>query len=408
MTDLFSTKFQIKKSITMKTFIHKISWLSAVFVLIAACSSPKKKDDIGEPNNSILEAGLLKSGESYTMKIDTVGDVDWFGIPVPGPGYLDISVKEVPENLNFVVRFAKKEEWKAQKENWISGDLGLPATIVVAEPDTIYFAFKDRYNKNASENEIVFKAEFIEEFDDHEPNNDANSAKSVATGELIKSTFFPTSDVDWFKTKVDSSGYLMVQARSVPENIRVEARFAKKPDEFSDAEYISGGLELPASIQVTTPGEYYIQLKDKYNKEMSRDMAEWKVDFIPEMDVTEPNNSFEEAYRLAINDTVKIAIFPQGDKDYFTFTPKANSTLRVATKHPSDFKPQIQLYEEKDFEKKPVGKSQDLPAKIEVKADQKYYIQLQTRYDATFSPEPFDFSVSRIDGRPGENEDLDK
>ncbi len=392
----------------MRQSIHHIIGFSAILFIVVACSSPKKKDSIGEPNNSILEAGILKSGESYTMKIDTVGDIDWFAIPVPGQGYLDISAKKIPENLNFVVRFAKKEEWKAQKENWISGQLGLPATIVVNEPDTIYFAFKDKYDQNASDDEIVFKAEFIEEFDEHEPNDDANSAKSVATGELIQSIFFPTSDVDWFKTKVDSSGYLMVQARSVPENVKVEARFAKKPDDFSDADYISGGLALPASIQVKTPGEYYIQLKDKYNQEMSRDVAEWKVDFIPEMDVTEPNNSFEEAYHLAVNDTVKIAIFPQGDKDYFTFTPKANSTLRVATKHPSDFKPEIQLYQEIDFEQKPVGKMQPLPAKIEVKANQKYYILLQTKYDATFSPEPFDFSVSRIDGRPSENEDLDK
>ena len=392
----------------MKTFTHQISLLATLFVLVAACSSPKKKNDIGEPNNSILEAGILESGESYTMKIDSVGDVDWFGIPVPKQGYLNVSVKEIPENLSFVVRFANKEEWKAQKENWISDDLGLPATIVVNGPDTIYFAFKDKYAKNASEDEIVFKAEFIEEFDEHEPNDDANSATSVATGELIKSTFFPTSDVDWFKTKVDSSGYLMVQARNIPENINVEVRFAKKPDEFSDAEYISEGLGLPASIQAETPGDYYIQLKDKYNKEMSRDMAEWKVDFINEMDVTEPNNSFEEAYHLAINDTVKIAIFPQGDKDYFTFTPKANATLRVAAKLPADSRPEIQLYEEIDFEKKPVGEWQALPAKLEVKANQKYYIQLQTKYDKAFSPEPFDFSVSRIDGRPSEKEDLEK
>lgn len=392
----------------MKNFIRQFLLLSGGLVIIAACSSPKNKNDIGEPNNSILEAGMLKTGESYTMKIDTVGDVDWFAVPVPGPGYLDVSAKEVPGNLNFVVRFAKKEEWKTQKEIWISGDLGLPATIVVTEPDTIYFAFKDKYGKNASDEEIVFKTEFIEEFDEHEPNNDANNAKSISAGELIKSSFFPTSDVDWFKVNVDSSGYLMVQARSVPKNISVEARFAKKPDEFSDVEYITGGLQLPAAIQVKTSGEYFIQLKDKYNKEMSRDMAEWKVDFIKEMDVTEPNNSFQEAHHLAINDTVKIAIFPQGDKDYFTFTPTANSTLRVASKLPTDFRAEIQLYEEKDFEQKPVDKWQALPAKLEVKANQKYYIQLQTKYDKSFSPEAYDFSVSRIDGRPGEKEVVDE
>ncbi|QAA81524.1 hypothetical protein EI546_07205 [Aequorivita sp. H23M31] len=392
----------------MKIFSNHILYAASLFFLIAACSSPKEKNDIGEPNNSILEAGLLKSGESYSMKIDSIGDIDWFAVPVSGQGYLDVSARNIPDNLNFVVRFANKEEWKSQKENWISGELGLPATIIVSKPDTIYFAFKDKYNKNFSEEEIVFKAEFIEEFDEHEPNNEADGATSVSTGEIVKSIFYPTTDVDWFKTQVDSSGYLMVQARQVPENINVEVRFAKKADEFGKVEYISGGMGLPASIQVNTPGDYYIQLKDKYNKEMSRDMAEWKVDFIKEMDKTEPNNNFKEAYNLTINDTVQIAIFPQGDKDYFTFTPKANSTLRIAVGFPADFRAEFQLYEEVDFEQKPIDKWKTLPAKIEVKANQKYYIQLQTKYDKAFSPEPSKFSVSRIDGRPGEKEDTEQ
>lgn len=385
----------------MKKSIHQIIGIASVLIVAAACSSPKEKNEIGEPNNSILEAGILQSGESYSMKIDSIGDIDWFALPVPGQGYLDISTKNIPENLKLVVRFANKQEWEPTKEKWLSGELGLPATIAVSEADTIYFVFKDKYNQNASEDEIVFKAEFIEEFDEHEPNNDAESAKMVSTGEIIKSAFYPTSDIDWFKTKVDSSGYLMIQARSVPENIKVEARFAKKSDEFSDTEYISGGLTLPAAVQVTSPGDYYVQLKDKYNAEMSRDMAEWKVDFIREMDATEPNNSFDEAYRLAVNDTVQIAIFPQGDKDYFVLTPNANSTLRVASKIPKDYRAEIQIYEEVDFIQKPIGKWQSLPATIEVKANQKYFIQLQTKYDSSFSPEPFDFSVSRIDGRSG-------
>jgi hypothetical protein len=391
-----------QKLTKMKTFLSHTIGVGALLVMVASCSSSEKKENnIGEPNNSIMEAGILKSAETYSMKIDSVGDVDWFALPMPTQGYLNVSTKSVPKNLNLVIRFANKEEWKPTKENWMGGELGLPATIAVYKPDTIYFVFKDKYNQNFSEEEIVFKAEFIEEFDDHEPNNDANTATMVTPGDLIKSTFYPATDVDWFKTKVDSSGYLMLQARNVPDNIKVEARFAKKSDEFSEVEFISGGLALPAAIQVSSPGEYYFQLKDKYNNEMSTDVAEWKVDFIPEMDDTEPNNSLEQAHRLSVNDTVKIAIFPQGDNDYFTFTPNANSTLRIATKHPKDFRPEIQIFEEIGFEQKPIGKWQPLPVTFEVKANQKYFIQLHTKYDSTFSPESFDFSVSRIDGRVG-------
>lgn len=379
----------------MKNFFCQITGLTCL-ALLFSCSSPQEKNKIGEPNNSILEVGILQSGEIYSMKIDSIGDIDWFALPVPGQGYINVSAKNLPPNLNLVVRFANKEEWKPTKEKWIGGELGLPATIAVHQADTIYFVLKDKYHKNASEESIEFKAEFIAEFDEHEPNNDAESAKLIATGEIIKSAFYPSSDVDWFKTKVDSLGYLMIQARTVPENLRVETRFAKKPDDFGDIEFISGSLGLPAAVQVSSPGEYYFQLKDKYNAEMSTDMAEWKVDFIPEMDATEPNNSFAQAYRLAVNDTVQIAIFPQGDKDYFVLTPNANSTLRIASKIPKDFRPEIQIYDVVDFEHKPIGSWQPLPATFEVEANHKYFIQLQTKFDSSFSPEPFDFSVSRI------------
>lgn len=383
----------------MKKITNQILGVFAISMLVVACNSPKnneEKREIGEPNNSILEAGLLESGKSYDMKIDTIGDVDWFAIPVSGQGYLNVSAKNIPENLNFVVRFSEKEEWKPTKEKWITGELGLPATIPVYKSDTIYFMLKDKYNANASEEDIAFKAEFIEEFDSYEPNNDADNAKVIETGEVIESTFYPSSDIDWFKTKVDSSGYLMLQARSVPDNIQVETRFAKKPDEFSDTAYISGGLSLPAAIQVSEPGDYYFYLKDKYNSNMSKDMAEWKIDFIAEIDSTEPNNNFDEAYRLAVNDTVRTAIFPMGDTDYFVFTPELNSTLRIAAKHPKELRLEIQLYEEKDFEPTPIGKWQELPVNLEVDANQKYYIRLHNKYDNAYSREPIHFSLSQI------------
>ena len=389
----------------MKKVIYQILGVLAISMIVVACNSTNKnksKSDIGEPNNSILEAGVLESGKSYEMKIDTIGDVDWFAVPVSGQGYLDVSAKNIPEGMNFVIRFSEKEEWEQKKEKWITGELSLPATIPVYEPDTIYFMLKDKYHATASEESIAFKAEFIEEIDSHEPNNEADSAKRVSTGEVMESAFYPTSDVDWFKTKVDSSGYLMVQARSVPDNIQVETRFAKKPDDFSNAEYISSGLKLPAAIQVTEPGEYYFYLKDKYHSNMSKDMAEWKIDFISEIDTAEPNNSFDQAYRLEVNDTVKTAIFPMGDTDYFSLTPEFNSTLRVAAKHPKDLRPEIHLYEEVDFEQVPIGKWQELPVNIEVEANQKYYIRLHSKHDNNASREPVLFSVSQISKKTSE------
>src|SRR5699024_11098197 len=96
----------------------------SIFSLCCSCSFLDKKNDkesgkgIGEPNNTILEAGILKTGEINTMKIDTIGDIDWYAIPVSGQGYLTVSTKKVPENLNLQVRFAEKQAWEKEKHKW--------------------------------------------------------------------------------------------------------------------------------------------------------------------------------------------------------------------------------------------------------------------------------------------------
>ncbi|HLR24361.1 MAG TPA: hypothetical protein VK112_00750 [Fodinibius sp.] len=60
-------------------------------------------------------------------------------------------------------------------------------------------------------------------------------------------------------------------------------------------------------------------------------------------DIGEPNNSFEEAYLVSIGDTVKAAILPKGDEDYFTLTPDSKLSVRLAVQHPDNIKPELKL-----------------------------------------------------------------
>src|SRR5699024_4667640 len=121
----------------MRDCLKQLAGVVAVIGLAVACSS--SGGDIGEPNNSILESGMLESGKSYTMKIDSVGDIDWYSVPVPGQGYLNISTKTVPDNLNLRLRFAEKQEWEPEKQKWTTGWSDIPKTIAVLDPDTLYF-----------------------------------------------------------------------------------------------------------------------------------------------------------------------------------------------------------------------------------------------------------------------------
>src|SRR5690625_3013645 len=137
----------------MKKYVYQALGVLAISVMVVSCNSTNKSDgksDIGEPNNSILEAGLLESGKTYTMKIDSVGDVDWYGLAVPEQGYVSVQAKQVPDNINLNVRFAHKQAWKTEKQQWITGWSKVPKTIPVRKPDTLYFAVIDDYNNESS------------------------------------------------------------------------------------------------------------------------------------------------------------------------------------------------------------------------------------------------------------------
>ncbi len=371
-------------------YLKPLMGLIVLVSLLTACASPKKENQkkFGEPNNSILSASLLKSGKGYTMKIDSIGDVDWYALPVSGSGYVRITTKTVPENLNLEVRFAEKQAWEPEKQKWLSDWERIPKTIGVADRDTLYFAIIDDWNDKASPEVIEFKADFIAEFSDNEPNNKPENAVTVKSGVVMETSFFPKTDIDWFKITVDSAGYLMIHARKVPEEIKINARYARQKSDFGKVECIKDWQKLPAGIQVTTPGTYYFSLLDDWNDAMSREKAEWKITYLPEMDTTEPNNSFKEAYPVSVGDTLKTAIFPKGDNDYFTLTPDSTFTLRLAVEKPENLGIDARLYVKDGFEVNTLGDWKGLPAKFELEGGKQYFLQIHDGWDDAYSQDP--------------------
>lgn len=377
---------------------HQLSLLGGALMcsFVIGCSGSKNSDGhFGEPNNTILEANIIESGKAYSMKIDSVGDIDWYALPVNDSGYVRLSTKVVPENLTLNVRFAEKEEWQAQKEKWLSSWMKVPATIAVSGIDTLYFAIIDDYNDAFSDEEFEFKVDFIKEFDKYESNDEADLAREVKAGETIQSYFFPESDQDWFKITVDTAGYLMLRSRKVPDDIGINVRYASRASDFDKPDFISGWMSLPAGLHVTQAGTYYFVLIDDYNDAMSEDAAEWRMDFLPEMDVTEPNNSIEEAYEIAIGETVTSRIFPMGDVDFFIFNSDSKQTILVSGKAPSDLTLNVRLHVQNDLETEKVGGWRELPVKLDLEAGKTYYLELIDDYNDAYSEEPVSIMIQK-------------
>ncbi|MDA3819548.1 MAG: hypothetical protein PF590_03655, partial [Candidatus Delongbacteria bacterium] len=370
--------------------------LLGLLITCISCGSDssEKQNESSEPNDKIDEANSIEPGTEFQMKVHPKEDGDWYKVEIPGQGYLKLVSKNVPDEIDVQVRFATYEEWGEEKENFLTNFLKMPAAVAFEGEDTCYALVADRWNENASETPFTLKFEFIEEFDEHEPNNEVESAKDIELDKAYKSAIFPKGEIDWFKITTNEQGYLHVAYKDKPEDMDVAVAVATY-DEFSDEkiEYLKNLDVMPQSVTLTEPGEYYIVVSDRWNENASEKGFTWKPEFIPEMDTCEPNNTFADAKLVACKDTVKLAVFPKEDKDMIKFSPGEPGTLKIKSAKIDDVNVSAGIYKLNDDENelKELHGVDELPITYDVTdTGMDYYIVVQDRWHEDESPETFD------------------
>jgi hypothetical protein len=382
----------------MKTKI--LILLTVFFCLGVSCDSESEKEanESVEPNNKIEEANAIKPGAEFSMQIHPTEDVDWYMMEAPGKGYIKAMSNAVPEELNVQVRFANYDEWGEKKEKFLTPYLELPGAFAVHEADTFYAMVADRWNEHASEDSFKVKFEFLEEFDAYEPNNDRETAYETQTGKTHKSAVFPKAEEDWFKISTDTSGYIRITAKDVPEALDLAVCVATY-DEFDpeNSKTVEGKQKLPHSVALTEPGEYYLGICDRWNENASEELFTWKAEFIPEMDEFEPNDDYTKAKRIDVNDTIQLAIFPSGDKDIFIIHPKQSGVLSVMASKREGLEVSAGVYsmDEAENELNELRGIDALPVTFDVEeADKDYYIKIQDRWNENADMSVFDLVFS--------------
>ncbi|MBN2543210.1 hypothetical protein JXI42_10130 [bacterium] len=364
-------------------------------IIVMSCGGPVDKF---EPNNEITEAVEVELGEPFTITIKPMHDRDWFKVPVFGQGYLKIQVNKVPEALELEAAFALYKKLDRSKEQWLTDWKKLPNALYVPKADTYYFVIKDNYDDKSSEEPIFVKMDFIEELDATEPNNNVDEAYEVELGSTVKPAIYPGRDFDWFKVKVLERGYLSVSCKSVPNQIDLEVYFAVY-NEWADPKVkkLTDWKKLPSACFVPDSGEYIIVLHDDNDDKFSERSFDMKVEFIEDMDPSEPNDDFRDASSVKLGDTIKLAIFPTGDNDYYKIKLHKGDVIKVEMNgQTGGIVPEARLYTVNDEEPnklKAFTHWNKLPAEFSIDVGGEVYIHIHDDYDDKSSPEPFEVTV---------------
>ncbi len=379
----------------MVSFKSGISY-SLIFFTLFFFSACGGSSGPGEPNDKVMDAGYLQSKEAIGMKIDSAGDIDWYGLPIDSSGYVKVSSKGVPDHLKLEVRFAKKQAWEAKKHKWLSDWEALPHTKGFRGMDTVHFAVRAKGDKS-SKKSFKLRAEAIPELDEHEPNDDKDEAVKIPPNDKIRSFAFPKGDRDYFKVKPDSSGYLYATAQKVPKGIGAEIRFQKMGQGGDRLVPISGYRVMPAGASVSAGHNYFLEFGDDRNDTASRKPVDWKLEFVPQMDSTEPNARWGDAHPISAGDSVKVALFPAGDRDLFRIESGRKLTLEVRANGAQGVVPEVQLIKESEGKQENVTEWVRLPYEFLLEAGKLHFMILREKEDDGGDRRPFTLSFKEVE-----------
>lgn len=374
-------------------------YLGIFFILfLFSCGSKEgkiKKNESVEPNDQIQDANPIDFGTDFLMSIFPVGDIDWYSVDVKEQGYIEVMTKDIPEGLDIQVRFALYDEWGSKKEDFITNYMKTPAIISVTEPGTYYIMILERWGQKESDQEFSVKINFLKEMDTHEPNNDVLTAKQIEFEKEYQSAIFPLNDEDWFKLELTEQGYVHIKSKDAPGDVKLAA-FISRYDEYGSKKiktYITKE-EVPFVFAISEPGDYYLVLCDLWGNKYSKEVFTWQTEFIPEMDIYEPNNDFENATPIYTDSVFQIAIFPIGDSDIFKFAPKNKGKLEIKSNNTSNIDLRVKIYQvKKESSEKPkqLKGSEQLPMVFEINDLEKdYYFEFHDQWNKKASKDLFE------------------
>lgn len=285
-----------------------------------------------EGNNSFGKADAVALNGQITGSIQPQRDADWYRLDVHEQGELRITSKQVPENIDLVLRV-----WNSDKvtiSNWYAplrkgGELN--ALVDLKTPGPYYLEVHDgRDDSHASETyQLVLT--FTPSGDSHEPNDRFGKAAVIDLETSVQATILPVRDVDWYRFDVAEQGELKIVAEQVAENLAVVFRLwnANKETMTNWFAPLSQGGATEALIDLPEAGSYYLEVHDDRDDQRSVQPFSLTFTFKASGDGVEPNNSFGQATPLPLGETLAAAILPKNDVDWYRIDVDKQGELAI-------------------------------------------------------------------------------
>lgn len=276
--------------------------------------------DESEQNNSFGTADPVSYDSLVHGRISPIGDNDWYQINVRQQGEINLIADNIAPELDLVVRV-----WNADKypySDWIKPlrkGASTEGYVDLKQPGDYFLEVADSGNDASSDQPYHLNLQFTPSMDAAEPNDAYGTATSMENDHTWWPTILPGGDEDWYQIEVSRQGELNIDVTEVPENLDVAIRVWNS-NKYPISGWFSplkNGGNTAVKFDLPLPGKYVIQMSD--GKSDARSVKRFKVDmrFQPSVDLSEPNNDFGSASKLAIGEPIKATQLPAKDIDWY-------------------------------------------------------------------------------------------
>lgn len=302
-----------------------------------------------EPNDRFSQANAIAPSVTVAGAIAPKGDNDWYKVPFPSPGVLDVVIPGMPvDGVADAVVIRLFNDNADVVHDWAvpprKGEATMPIWDI-PKAGTYYFQVAENYNDAETPYSLQFR--FTAVADPGENNDVFSKAIPIQPGTPIQAYIFPLGDTDWYVFDMPGRARLHVLVTDVPKEMEMAIRIYN-----ADAGVVHDWYAAPHPGENTEntydfkePGRYYLQVSDSYSNARSTAPYTLSFDISPAVDPLENNDRYADALPIAAGAEVTDSIFPQNDTDWYQLTVPTPGTLQVSiTDYPSELDMVARVY----------------------------------------------------------------
>ena len=288
--------------------------------------------DAFEPNNNFGAAAPLLLGEPVDITLLPGGDNDWFAFEVDHHGELQFSASDVPEELAISLRL-----WNADRDaisGWfapLAKGGNTEAIFDLPGPGRYVLQVAGGDSSQRSVEPFVLSTNFTPATDPFEWNGRFGDATPLELNYSVPLNILPAGDADWFQIDAPHHGELLLQAAQVPQSMAVRMRVwdAEKNTITGWFSPLAAGGNTSALVDLPAPGRYYVEVAGGDGSQRDITAFLFTTRYTTAADQGEPNNDFDTATPVILDDTIPANILPAGDRDWCEFEVTEPGDLHI-------------------------------------------------------------------------------